>query len=635
MGVSKKRPLSWDDSLFHAVFMRHTKEVVVCLDLDGVIQAINPAAELFYGWEKQTVCGRNYVHACAHSGVPLVLPEDYCHVLKEVGVYVTKTQHIVNGLCSTCIWTVLPLPDVETMQGVMLIGRILLGNTIKSALPEVIEMLPGQFYWKDMMGRYQAANTAFLRALHMQKKELIGKVDDELWACAEQVQAIRRHDKWVIEKGESITVEEAITLKTGQVKQCVVTKSPLVGNDNQIIGIMGVAVDVTPQKQAEMRAKSQLSMIMNVVPGNLYWKSKEGIYLDCNRFMIDIAGKQNKAEIIGKTDEALWPSQANQLKENDSKVIQSGQSMSLEEYIDLPDGRHYFAAVKEPLRDCQGHIVGVVGNSMDITQLKHYQEQLQQEKEKVEQAYQVKKAFLYNMRHDIRTPFTGLLGLAESLALTEPEPERKAQLQYLAQSAHALLRIMNEILDYLEQDTVSPGLIIKKFSLKELVNTLDDALLSAARHKNLKWYVHYDADIPDLLFGDKLALYRFLMNLLCNAVKFTEEGYVRLKIDLLFREKKRVFIRFVIEDSGSGIPDDKVDFIFESFTRVTPSYEGRYSGIGLGLRFVKQFMDEIEDAEIEVDSQLGVGSTFTCTIPFKIPLSERFRRKQYAAAVSA
>ena len=122
-------------------------------------------------------------------------------------------------------------------------------------------------------------------------------------------------------------------------------------------------------------------------------------------------------------------------------------------------------------------------------------------------------------------------------------------------------------------------------------------------------------------------VYEVLINLLGNAVKFTEKGFVALKVNVLHQNKKEMIVQFIVEDTGTGISAEKYNFIFEQFSRTTSSYQGNHTGIGLGLRVVKQLINEMEDAEIEVESEQNKGSKFICTIAFAIPICARLEQK--------
>ncbi len=162
------------------------------------------------------------------------------------------------------------------------------------------------------------------------------------------------------------------------------------------------------------------------------------------------------------------------------------------------------------------------------------------------------------------------------------------------------------------------------FSLKALVRSVLQMQMPAARLKKIRLSMHYGKLIPDVVMGDAYRIQRVLINLISNAIKFTSKGYVKIRVQIeksnLNRQEK--VIRMTIKDSGIGIPAEKIDFIYEKFSKVTPSNKGLYKGSGLGLRIVKQFIEEM-NGDIAVHSQLNQGTVFQIVLPLKIPLSNQ------------
>ena len=224
------------------------------------------------------------------------------------------------------------------------------------------------------------------------------------------------------------------------------------------------------------------------------------------------------------------------------------------------------------------------------------------------------------MEHDIRTPFNGVWGLANYLWQHETEEQKKEFLGDITNCAKELLDYCNGILDFSKIEQRSLPLLEKKFNSRKLLDSTMAIEMPPAKLKKLELTLDCDDKVPVVLVGDQYRLQRILINLVSNAVKFTQHGFVKLCVQLVKQlDDKNIIIRFIIEDSGIGIPQEKQDFIYEKFARVTPSNKGAYKGIGLGLRIVKQFIEEM-GGEIDLRSEQGKGSTFICTLPFKLPL---------------
>ena len=364
----------------------------------------------------------------------------------------------------------------------------------------------------------------------------------------------------------------------------------------------------------------RLKNVIENLPGSIYWKDQHGVYLGVNCFSAEKMRSINLSwqDIVGKTDYDLFPKAvADAYRQNDLEVMTTGDESSLEETVTLPTGENLIQlSSKRPLRDEQGNIVGVIGNTIDITHLKKV---VREAKEKAEVANQLKTAFIRDMEHDIRTPFSGIYSLTKYLYEQETELTKKEFLGHLASAAKELLNYCNAILDFSRIESGILPLIEKKFDLHKLLDSLMAIEKPAAQFKKLELLFERSSDLPKIVIGDQYRLQRILINLLSNSIKFTKKGFIKLTVKLQKLANKQAVISFIIEDTGIGIPLHQQDAIFEKFTRVIPANKNLYKGHGLGLKAVKQFTEELE-GEIELSSELNKGSIFICTLPFKLPL---------------
>jgi two-component system, OmpR family, aerobic respiration control sensor histidine kinase ArcB len=383
--------------------------------------------------------------------------------------------------------------------------------------------------------------------------------------------------------------------------------------------------DIIEQQKTEI---FQLRSVIENLPGSIYWKDRDGFYLGRNTYSMekmqsaDLEDNKVKDAVVGKTDYSFFSKEiADSYRKHDLKVMTTKKELSIEEPITLPNGQTIVQlSIKKPLYNEKGEVAGVIGNTVDITYLKKIEDELRQAKEKAEQANIIKTEFMRNMEHDIRTPFSGVLGLSSCLLEIEQDVTKKKYLNDIAQCAKELLDYCNNVLDFSKIESGMLTIIDKKFSLEKLVDSVTKLELPASIHKNLELKIKYDTNIPDLLIGDSYRVHCILINLLSNAIKFTQDGYVELSVSLIKKTNKSALLRFIIKDTGIGIPGDKQEYIFEKFSRLSLSNKGFYKGIGLGLRIVKQFIHEL-DGEIDLMSELGEGTQFICTVPFKLPLT--------------
>lgn len=366
-------------------------------------------------------------------------------------------------------------------------------------------------------------------------------------------------------------------------------------------------------KEEFLQLQNSLNTIIDSIPGTVFWKDKSGVYLGCNEAMVQISNLKAKTNIIGKTDHELWPKQAQQLLAADEKVISSGETIEAQEEMHISGQNLWFASVKAPLKDQHGEIIGVVGNSLEITELI-------MAKAKAKESERTKMEFLQNMAHDLRTPTAGIAQMLKILE-EKAEGQQKEKLGYVSRASEQLLRLLNDILNFSRDDIEKDSVITKEFDIRATLNSIIDIEFPIAQTKNLELSFECSSEVPKLLVGDEGRIFRIVLNLVSNAIKFTPKGFVKISVSVAKKINKKNIIKISIEDSGIGIPDDKKNLVFERFARCMPNNKNAYFGSGLGLYIVKEFIEELQ-GEINVESTLGQGTTFTCLLPMSLPLDD-------------
>ncbi|MDA0759773.1 MAG: response regulator, partial [Proteobacteria bacterium] len=309
------------------------------------------------------------------------------------------------------------------------------------------------------------------------------------------------------------------------------------------------------------------------------------------------------------------------LRETDLLVMNSKKSVTREEEskISGSDKVSIFLSKKAPLYNKKNEVVGILGVSFDISDRKLMEANLEEARINAEAASQAKTEFLANMRHDIRTPLSGIVGFSEILKSEVSDPRIKEYADNLIASSHALLGLMDEVLEAIKVSSGERPLLKKKFSLEVTLTSITQLYAAKAAEKKLDLSLSLDANLPQFVIGDKIRFHRIALELVGNALNFTAVGHVIIQVELAKQEQQALVIRLTVSDTGMGIPKDKQQDIYVQFKRLTPSYQGIYKGAGLGLSIVKQFIDEL-GGEIYVDSGSGKGTVFTCLIPMHIPL---------------
>ncbi len=495
-------------------------------------------------------------------------------------------------------------------------------------LEEIIAQIPGHIYWKDERCVLVGSNTSNWQDFGLTSlSEFVGKTDYDLFP-KEEADLLKVTDEEVMRENKENIVEEVLTIADGTQAVFLSNKRPLKDKKGKIVGMIGCSVNVTEAKQQTLDKLSMLEDIIAVMPGNVYWMDKNGVYLGCNDNQAKVIGLESRKDIIGKRNidlpgflisEALDPI--------NKEVMGKCKTIVTEEPAVLPDGtRLTVLSSKVPIRNNRNEVIGMVGISIDITDRKKAEKELMEAMQKAEAANMAKTEFLNNMRHDLRTPFSGILNITEVLEEQEDNPDKKEMLGYILQAAKQLLDHLNEIFEFTKTEEGELPILDKQFNVHQLTKEVCDMLLPSAKVKELPLYCHIDSDVPCYVIGDTIRTQRILLNLISNSIKFTSVGKVEVELSVVRRSEYRVSLQFKIIDTGMGIPEEKQEIIFERFNRLTSSYSGTYGGKGLGLRIVRRFLDEI-DGEVHLQSQVGQGTTFTVIIPYKLPLIDRPEEK--------
>jgi PAS domain S-box-containing protein len=321
----------------------------------------------------------------------------------------------------------------------------------------------------------------------------------------------------------------------------------------------------------------------------------------------------NAAEMVGKNVNMLMP-----------EPHRSGHDSYLARFLDTREARIIGAAREVmalrkdgstfPIRLAVGHAQLpeediFVGFVTDITERRELEQSLRDAKTRAEQAAAARTAFLANMSHEIRTPMNSILGFAEVLLNTQLSGEQSHALNIVRNSARSLLRLLNEVLDSAKLDRGAIEILHLPFDLRSLAEEIVATQTTIADGKGLRLTLKYQSELPTRFLGDELRLRQVLTNLLGNAVKFTEKGWVELEI---FDDESKV--HFKITDTGIGIAPDRLERIFDPFTQADASLSRRYGGTGLGTTISKQLV-ELMKGRVWVESELGRGSQFHVVLP--------------------
>jgi two-component system sensor histidine kinase/response regulator len=419
----------------------------------------------------------------------------------------------------------------------------------------------------------------------------------------------------------SYALEHRIRRRDGEIRHIVVRISVIKDSEGRTVRTRGANQDVTERKLAEealARERTLLRTLIDHLPDNIFFKDTQSRIILDNPAHRQLLGAANQEEVRGKTDFDFFPPDlAGRYYADEQTIIASGQPLisTGEPTVDRQGDHHWLLTTKVPLRDPQGQILGIVGINHDITRIKHAEEEMERAKEMAEAASRAKSEFLAIMSHEIRTPMNGIIGMTELALDTDLTSEQREYLSMVRESSETLLTLINDILDFSRIEAGKLDLEITEFDLPDTLNNTLKALALRAHQKGLELACRVPPEIPSVLLGDPGRLRQILINLVGNAIKFTERGEVVLSVEADSLSDDSANLHFAVTDTGVGIPKEKQALIFEAFAQADSSMTRRYGGTGLGLA-ISSRLAEMMDGRIGVESQLGEGSTFHFTARF-------------------
>ncbi len=385
--------------------------------------------------------------------------------------------------------------------------------------------------------------------------------------------------------------------------------------------------------------------LINNLPTPIFIKNKKGVFTDCNEAFCTFLAK-NKDEIIGQTiNEFVTNKKARIYEEIDKLVIEKGEEKQHITRMLMADGQISNAIVnKSPLYNANGSIQSLIGIITDISELKRREKELIKLKQKAQEADRLKTAFLSNMSHEIRTPMNAIVGFSQLLAL--PDIPNKKKHIYIDQINHNANQLLKLIEDIIEVSKIEAKKVSKKLNKCYVNMLLDELKISFETHKarlgktEIKLIVEKaNLDKYYNVITDQYRLNQILTNLLGNAIKFTDKGFIKFGYKFITEDNSN-FLEFFVEDTGFGINKDKIKYVFDRFSKVPADKTKLYGGTGLGLSISKS-LTELLGGHISLESKENYGTTFKFTIPkvedkiknasdeLKIITQEKIRSKNF------
>ncbi len=432
------------------------------------------------------------------------------------------------------------------------------------------------------------------------------------------------------ETGNKINIELAITTASGEKRIIRSIGSPVDGEEGKLKRVLGVVYDITAEKEAQRElaeSRALLNTINQNIKDGLYRSTWEGQFIYVNRTMRAMLGISEETSLEQVKVEAFYHRKADR-KSFLEKLNQYGMVENDEILLQRADGITFWGAVSaNKTADSDGNII-IDGSIRDITELRKARRDLIEAKNRAEEASRAKADFLSTMSHEIRTPMNAVIGMTELLLMEEPREDQLDHLETLNFSAHNLLNLINDILDYSKIEAGKIELEEQEVDLRKVVNSIVQGLLPKARDKHIDLRAEIDSAVPHIIKADGTRLSQVLNNLVGNAIKFTEEGAVVVQLDVSAIQGKQATLHLAVKDTGIGIAENKQALIFEQFAQANASITREYGGTGLGLAITKRLL-ELMHSQIHVESTIGKGSTFWFTL--KVPVMQQDAATSIAA----
>ena len=552
-------------------------------------------------------------------------------------------------------------------------------------LRTVIDATPDWIFIKNTAHRFMMVNKAHAASLQLTPETMVGKNDLELGFpedivkgnTEKNIRGFWADEAELLETGEVKYIAEEQNIVAGQLHYFSTTKVPLRDEKGKIWGILGFAHDITALKQVEdnLRKKDQLLQAVSeathrlIGNENLETALQEGIFLLGVKMQVDIIAVYknlyNEDSVVAQQQVAWWNVQGIATEDAGQEMLPSPFCPLSAVYKTLLNNEIYAALVMdladEDLRKQYQRqkvksavlIPIIAGNQLwgyiaikeckserqwtatEFTILHSFaatlaatieQRELQQEilraKVIAEKASRAKSEFMANMSHELRTPMNGILGFTDLVLTTDLQKAQRGYLQNVKKSAQGLLGIINDILDFSKIEAGKLFIDYSAFQLNELIEEAIDLLNVKVHEKNLEVIFWSDPALPAVINGDSVRIRQVLVNLLGNAIKFTEKGeiFVECRQNGRAYEKnssKYIDISISVKDSGIGIAPQKLQKIFEGFTQADSSTTRKYGGTGLGLTISKS-LAELMGGTLTVTSEPGLGSSFTLQLALEV-----------------
>ena len=597
---------------------------IITIDGAGIIKTFNKAAESMFGWQAAEIIGQN---------INILMPEPFRsqhdgYIQRYLATGEAKIIGVGREMAAvrkdgSSLPIRLAIGKVERPDEVLFVGfatdiseRIQMEQALRESETQfrsLIANIPGvsfrclidedwtMLFISDAIESLSGWTAADLMTGRISYAQLIHP--DDRGIVSNLVNS-------AMEKDRSYVMEYRICCRDGSLRWVSESASGVCNDEGSIVWIDGVIVDTTAFKlkgaEFECMAKAVDSMLL------VQELDVQGRIRAINDNFIKLLGYDSAEPLLGRVHTDLYQPGflAHHSLETTWDALRQGRMVSADCQMQGKEGRELWLKVwYTPFGAIDGRPEKIIAFATDLTERHMMERELRQAKERAEQATEAKSSFLANMSHEIRTPMNAILGFTDLLLTMAPSAEQSHYLSVIRQSGRNLLGLINDILDTAKLEKGAMELECIDFSLRQLCRQLMTTLSLSAQAKGLNLTLDYPDALPDFFKGDALRIQQIVINLLGNAIKFTEAGSVTLRV-----RQNGEWIELAVIDTGIGIDPSRLPHIFDPFAQSDASMTRRYGGTGLGTTIARQ-LSSLMGGSVSVESQLGVGSIFKVVLP--------------------
>jgi PAS domain S-box-containing protein len=478
--------------------------------------------------------------------------------------------------------------------------------------------------YATLEGELIDVNAAYALLLGRSREELLTmRYQDHL--AVEHAARCHAIAQRVIETGEPANFESEYIRKDGSRVPVEITRFVVLGTNGIPIGLAAIIKDISERKQIEAalsQSNEQLRLLLEFAVEAIYGIDTDGNCTFCNPSCLHLLGYKNNSDLLGRNvhemihhtrpDGSRYPNEECRILQ----AFRQGRDTHVEdEVLWRADGTSFPVEYWSHPILRMGETIGAVVTFVDITERLRTQQNLIAAKDAAEAATRAKSDFLANVSHELRTPMNGIIGMTDLALDTNLTPEQREYLRVAKDSCSAMMGVVDDILSFSKIASGQLKLEITQFDLRRAFEDTLRTLSARADQKGLKWSVRICAALPEKVSGDPGRLRQVVLNLVGNAIKFTDLGEIGINIDVESSVDPVLRIHFAVRDTGIGIPLDMQKMIFERFTQADTSATRRQGGTGLGLAIASELV-QMMGGRVWVDSKVGQGSTFHFTAEF-------------------